>query len=320
MGAKVLVTGGAGFVGSNLCAKLLKAGNNDVYCLDNLSTGNFENIVSLRSKNFHFINDDVKDLSLNDKFDIIYNLACPASPIHYQKDPISTVMTSVWGTYNVLELARKTGAKVIQASTSEVYGDPAIQPQTENYFGNVNPTGIRACYDEGKRVAETLCFDYHRVYSIEVLVARIFNTYGPNMAVDDGRVVSNFVVQALTNQPLTINGDGRQTRSFMYIDDLIDGLMALAEKSTRTVSTPINLGNPCEVGVEQLSKMILSLIPESRSGIAYCDLPQDDPTRRKPDIKKANHLLKWEPKITLEVGLSRTINHFRDRLDEKLNA
>jgi len=312
----ILVTGGTGFIGSNLCAKLL-AENNIIYCLDNLYTSSEGNIVDLKKNpNFHFINHDITQPLPSDlpKIDEIYNLACPASPPAYQKDPIFTWKTSVFGIYNMLEFAQKNGnIPMLQASTSEIYGDPLVHPQIETYFGNVNCTGIRSCYDEGKRAAESICFDFNRQFKTPVRVIRIFNTYGPQMDPYDGRVVSNFIMQALMNLPITIFGDGSQTRSFQYIDDLLDGMQKMMNNTDNFIG-PVNLGNPNEFTVEELAKKILALIPESTSTIEYKDLPGDDPTRRRPDISLAKTKLNWEPTIKLEEGLIKTIAYFRTKL------
>ena len=306
---KILVTGGAGFLGSHLCDRLIEQGH-QVLCLDSLFTGDRKNIEGLaKHPNFTFIKHDVVDPINVDKLDEIYNLACPASPVHYQFNPIHTMKTSVIGALNVLELAKATGAKVFQASTSEVYGDPSVHPQPEEYWGNVNTIGIRSCYDEGKRAAETLFFDYQRVHSVKIKVVRIFNTYGPRMAADDGRVVSNFIVQALKGQDLTIYGDGSQTRSFCYADDLVEGFIRLMNASNEVVG-PINMGNPGEFTMIELAEKVLRLTG-SKSKLIHMPLPQDDPKQRRPDITKAKQLLNWEPTIALEQGLERTIDYFR---------
>ncbi|MFY9136487.1 UDP-glucuronic acid decarboxylase family protein [Zwartia sp.] len=306
---KILVTGGAGFLGSHLCDRLIEQGH-QVICLDSLFTGSQKNIEGLlKHPNFTFIKQDVVDPINIENVDEIYNLACPASPVHYQFDPIHTMKTSVMGALNVLELARKTGAKVFQASTSEVYGDPSVHPQPEEYWGNVNTIGIRSCYDEGKRAAETLFFDYQRVHGVKIKVVRIFNTYGPRMAADDGRVVSNFIVQALKGQGLTVYGDGSQTRSFCYADDLVSGFMRLMNASDEVVG-PINMGNPGEFTMIELAEKVLRLTG-SASKLIHMPLPQDDPKQRRPDITKAKQLLNWEPTIALEQGLERTIAYFR---------
>jgi len=312
---KILVTGGAGFVGSHLCKYFLDSGH-EVICLDDLSTGRKENIAPLLdNKNFEFVNQDItKPLEISKKIGQIFNFACPASPPRYQKDPIQTMKTSILGSLNMLELARKNNARIMQASTSEVYGDPKVHPQPESYWGNVNPIGVRSCYDEGKRAAETLFFDYQRKYGTDIRVVRIFNTYGPNMDPDDGRVVSNFITQALKNEDLTIYGDGMQTRSFQYIDDLVAGIIKMMDNEKNFLG-PVNLGNPDEFTVKELAEKILEMLPESKSKIVYQDLPQDDPKQRKPDISLAKKELTWEPKIRLEEGLKKTIDYFRTVLD-----
>lgn len=304
---KILVTGGAGFLGSHLCERLLNQGHH-VLCVDNYFTGCKKNIEHLLNHhNFDVIRQDVC-LPLYVEVDEIYNLACPASPNHYQADPIQTAKTCFLGMYNILGLAKRTGARVLQASTSEVYGDPSVHPQTEDYWGHVNPIGIRSCYDEGKRIAETLCFDYQREHNIDVRVVRIFNTYGPRMAANDGRVVSNFIVQALAGDSITVYGEGFQTRSFCYVDDLIDGmLLAMAAES---LNGPVNLGNPYEFAVITLARQVVSMT-NSNSKIVHLDLPKDDPKQRKPDIQKAKDLLGWEPKVPLNEGLEKTIEYFR---------
>jgi len=304
---KILVTGGAGFLGSHLCERLVAQGHH-VLCVDNYFTGSKRNIDHLLDyHNFDVIRQDVC-LPLYIEVDEIYNLACPASPNHYQADPIQTAKTCFLGTYNILGLAKRTGARVVHASTSEVYGDPIVHPQNESYWGNVNPIGIRSCYDEGKRVAETLCFDYQRQHDTDVRVMRIFNTYGPRMAANDGRVVSNFVVQAIGGDALTVYGEGEQTRSFCYVDDLIDGMMLLMKADK--VEGPVNLGNPREFTVIELARMVIEMT-QSSSKIVNLDLPKDDPKQRKPDITKAKELLGWEPKVSLEDGLKKTIDYFR---------
>jgi len=307
---KILVTGGAGFIGSHLCKRLLDEGH-EVICVDNLFTGTKSNIYPLlENKRFEFIRHDVT-FPLYVEVDEIYNLACPASPVHYQHDPVQTTKTSVHGTINMLGLAKRIKAKILQASTSEVYGDPEIHPQPESYWGKVNPIGIRSCYDEGKRCAETLFFDYHRQNKLDIRVVRIFNTYGPNMHPNDGRVVSNFIVQALKNEDITIYGDGTQTRSFQYVDDLIEGMIKMMENKENFVG-PVNIGNPVEFTIKELAEKVLELIPESKSKIVYKPLPQDDPKQRKPDISLAKEKLDWEPKIKLEDGLKPTIEYFRN--------
>jgi UDP-glucuronate decarboxylase len=306
---KILVTGGAGFIGSHLCRRLLKDGQ-DVLCLDNFFTGAKDNILDLMdNKKFELLRHDVT-FPLYVEVDQIYNLACPASPIHYQFDPVQTTKTSVHGAINMLGLAKRTKARILQASTSEIYGDPEVHPQVESYWGRVNPIGIRSCYDEGKRCAETLFFDYYRQHKIDIKVVRIFNTYGPNMHPNDGRVVSNFIVQALQNKDITIYGDGTQTRSFQYIDDLIEGMIRMMNTPQKFIG-PVNLGNPVEFTIKELAETILKSIPESKSKIVFRDLPQDDPKQRKPDINLAKKELDWEPKIPLEEGLKKTIEYFR---------
>jgi UDP-glucuronate decarboxylase len=305
--SRVLVTGGAGFVGSHLCRKLLDAGH-EVLCVDNFYTGTRENIAELLvHPRFELMRHDVT-FPLYVEVDEIYNLACPASPIHYQFDPVQTTKTSVIGAINMLGLAKRLKARVLQASTSEVYGDPNVHPQTEDYWGHVNPIGIRSCYDEGKRCAETLFFDYHRQHRLEIKVARIFNTYGPHMHPNDGRVVSNFIMQALNGDPITIYGDGLQTRSFCYVDDLVDGLMRLMD-SPLNVTGPVNLGNPGEFTIRQLAEIIIELTG-SKSRIDARPLPNDDPRQRQPDISQANSALGWRPKTQLRDGLIKTIAYF----------
>ena len=304
---RVLVTGGAGFIGSHLCDRLIESGN-DVICVDNLFTGSKDNIRHLLGNPyFEFIRHDMTQ-PIFIECDQIYNLACPASPKWYQKDPIFTFKTSVYGAMNCLGLAKRTGARVLQASTSEVYGDPHIHPQDESYWGNVNPIGIRSCYDEGKRAAETLFFDYHRKHGVEVKIIRIFNTYGPRMDVGDGRVVSNFIVQALKNEDITIYGDGSQTRSFCYVDDLVEGMIRLMNSEGCT--GPVNIGNPDEHTIKELAEKIISMTG-SESKIVYKPLPSDDPTRRKPTIELARDELGWEPQVKLMDGLQKTIEYFR---------
>ena len=307
MKKRILITGGAGFLGSHLCDRLVAAGH-DVLCVDNYFTGNKANISGLiDAENFELMRHDVT-FPLYVEVDEIFNLACPASPLHYQHDPVQTTKTSVHGAINMLGLAKRTGAKILQASTSEVYGDPQVHPQTEDYWGNVNPIGPRGCYDEGKRCAETLFFDFHRQYGINIRVARIFNTYGPRMHQNDGRVVSNFIVQALKGEPVTIYGDGSQTRSFCYVDDLVSGLIALMEAPDDVVG-PINLGNPSEFTIDELAQQVIS-ITGSSSPLENRALPQDDPMQRCPDIGRARTLLDWQPAIALEDGLRRTIDYF----------
>ena len=305
---KILVTGGAGFIGSHLCRKLLDCGH-EVICVDNYFTGRKSNIVDLLTHPyFELLRHDVT-FPLYLEIDEIYNLACPASPIHYQFDPVQTTKTSVHGAINMLGLAKRTGAKILQASTSEVYGDPEVHPQPESYWGRVNPIGPRSCYDEGKRCAETLFFDYYREHSLRIKVARIFNTYGPNMRPDDGRVVSNFIVQALSNQDMTIYGDGTQTRSFCYVNDLVGGLISLMESSD-DFTGPVNLGNPAEFTMLDLAEKVIQLTG-SANRLIFRPLPQDDPRQRQPDISLAKKELGWSPKITLDVGLPKTIEYFR---------
>ena len=308
---RTLVTGGAGFLGSHLCERLLARGE-DVLCVDNYYTGTRDNIAHLLDHpHFELMRHDVT-FPLFVEVDQIYNLACPASPIHYQRDPVQTIKTSVHGAINMLGLAKRTKAKILQASTSEVYGDPQIHPQTEDYWGHVNPIGPRSCYDEGKRAAETLFFDYHRQHRVRIKVARIFNTYGPRMHPDDGRVVSTFVVQALRGEPITVFGDGSQTRSFCYVDDLVDGLMRLMDTAD-DVTGPVNLGNPVEFTMLELAQRVMALTG-SRSEIVFRPLPQDDPRQRQPDIARARALLDWEPTVPLADGLERTVAYFREEL------
>ncbi len=305
---RVLVTGGAGFLGSHLCEKLLNEGN-DVICLDNFFTGQKENIAHLMdSPYFEVVRHDVT-FPYYIEVDRIFNLACPASPPHYQYDPVQTTKTSVHGAINMLGLAKRTSARILQASTSEVYGDPAIHPQVESYWGNVNTIGIRSCYDEGKRCAETLFFDYHRQNGLEIKVIRIFNTYGPRMHPNDGRVVSNFIMQALRGNDITIFGDGLQTRSFCYVDDLIDGMMRMMN-SEKDFLGPVNIGNPGEFTMLELAELVLKIVG-GHSKIIFQPLPQDDPKKRKPDITLAKEKLQWEPKVSLEDGLKETISYFR---------
>ena len=307
MNDTILVTGGAGFLGSHLCDRLIALGR-DVLCIDNLFTGNKNNIRHLiGSDHFEFLRHDVT-FPLYVEVKQIYNLACPASPVHYQHDPVQTTKTSVHGAINMLGLAKRLRARIFQASTSEVYGDPAVHPQTEDYWGHVNPIGIRSCYDEGKRCAETLFFDYHRQHRLDIKVMRIFNTYGPRMHPNDGRVVSNFIVQALTNQPMTIYGDGSQTRSFCYVDDLIDGAIRMMASPEDCIG-PVNLGNPVEYRIADLAEQIRRLTG-SKSKIVFKSLPSDDPKQRRPDIGLAQKLLGWEPKVPLETGLKKTIAYF----------
>lgn len=308
---RILVTGGAGFLGSHLCDRLVKSGA-DVICVDNFFTGSKRNVQHLHNlPNFELMRHDVT-FPLYLEVDKIFNLACPASPIHYQYDPVQTTKTSVHGAINMLGLAKRVKARILQASTSEVYGDPEVHPQREDYWGHVNPIGIRSCYDEGKRCAETLFFDYWRQYKVEAKVIRIFNTYGPRMHPNDGRVVSNFIVQALRGDPITLYGDGRQTRSFCYVDDLLDGMQAMMDSDKDFVG-PVNLGNPIEVTMIELAERILA-ITESKSRLEFRPLPQDDPRQRKPDIDLAREKLKWQPKVSLNDGLKETVAYFKQVL------
>jgi UDP-glucuronate decarboxylase len=310
---RILVTGGAGFLGSHLCERLLRGGD-DVLCVDNYFTGRKDNIAHLISNpHFELLRHDVT-FPLYVEVDEIYNLACPASPVHYQFDPVQTTKTSVIGAINMLGLAKRVGAKILQASTSEVYGDPTVHPQTEDYRGNVNPLGPRACYDEGKRCAETLFFDYHRQHRVQIKVIRIFNTYGPRMHPNDGRVVSNFIVQALQGEDITLYGDGMQTRAFCYVDDLIEGMIRLMATGPE-VTGPVNVGNPHEIPVRELAERVISQTG-SKSRIVHRPLPQDDPLQRCPDITLARSLLGWEPKVDLEIGLGRTAAYFQGVLDQ----
>ncbi|GJE18449.1 UDP-glucuronic acid decarboxylase family protein [Methylobacterium marchantiae] len=307
MNKRVLVTGGAGFIGSHLCARLLKE-KNDVLCVDNFFTGSRSNVSDLvGNPSFELLRHDVT-FPLYVEVDEIYNLACPASPIHYQRDPVQTTKTSVVGAINMLGLAKRLRVRILQTSTSEVYGDPDVHPQPEDYRGRVNITGPRACYDEGKRCAETLFFDYQRQHRLPIRVARIFNTYGPRMHPNDGRVVSNFIIQALTGEPITLYGDGQQTRSFCYVDDQVDGLVRLMGVD-QDIPVPVNIGNPTEITIAELAHRIVAMC-HSRSVISYRPLPQDDPTQRCPDISRARDLLHWKPKVDLEDGLRRTIAYF----------
>ncbi|MEM7467651.1 MAG: UDP-glucuronic acid decarboxylase family protein [Pseudomonadota bacterium] len=313
---RVMVTGGAGFIGAHFIGRLLEQGH-EVLCVDNLFTGTKRNIDEFHSNPlFEFMRHDIT-FPLYVEVDEIYNLACPASPVHYQHDPVQTTKTSVHGAINILGLAKRLKCKVLQASTSEVYGDPSVHPQTEEYWGNVNPIGPRSCYDEGKRCAETLFFDYHRQHDLEIKVARIFNTYGPKMHHADGRVVSNFIVQALSGKDITIYGEGTQTRSFCYVDDLVEGLIDLMETGA-AVTGPINLGNPVEFSIKELGEKVVQMT-SSDAKMVFEDLPQDDPLQRKPDIAKAKELLNWQPKVELDVGLALTIDYFEKRLRE-MNA
>ena len=313
MNKKILLTGGAGFLGSHLCERLLKEGN-EVICVDNFYTGSKENIAHLLGNPyFEVIRHDVT-FPLYLEVDHIYNLACPASPVHYQHDPVQTTKTSVHGAINMLGLAKRLNARILQASTSEVYGDPEVHPQVESYWGKVNPIGIRSCYDEGKRCAETLFFDYHRQHNLDIKVVRIFNTYGPRMHPNDGRVVSNFIVQALKGEDITIYGDGSQTRSFCYVDDLIEAMLRMM-KTPRGFTGPVNIGNPFEFTMLELAEKVIALTG-SQSKLVFCSLPSDDPRQRQPDISLAGKELGWEPKINLEDGLKSTIAYFRNKLKE----
>ena len=308
----ILITGGAGFLGSHLSKKLLEK-KYHVICVDNFYSSNISNISNfLDNSNYKFYEQDICNLNIDDKIDIIYNLACPASPIHYQADPVKTIQTNVIGSYNVLELARKYKAKIFQASTSEIYGDPKISPQNESYWGNVNPVGIRSCYDEGKRAAETLFFDYNRQYSLNIKVCRIFNTYGPNMALNDGRVISNFIIQALKNEDITIYGDGNQTRSFCYVDDLIEGIINLMDLE-ENFTGPMNLGTDNELSVNNIAKTIIDL-SNSNSRIKYLDAVSDDPMQRKPDLALAYQKINWNPKIDINTGILETIKYFKEQI------
>ena len=313
MSMNILVTGGADFIGSHLCKRLYKEGHK-VFCLDNLQTGRLKNISELYGKDrFHFIEQDViKPLDLS--VDQIYNLACPASPLHYQENPLHTIRTNYYGAENMLELAKREHAVILQASTSEVYGNPLVSPQEEIYWGNVNPIGPRACYDEGKRIAETLFFNYHRQYGVRIRVARLFNTYGPGMSTGDGRVVSNFITNALRGENLTLYGDGSQTRSFCFVDDTVEGLIRLMNHMDDELIGPINIGNPSERTVRDLSNHILQLTG-SASGVTFLPLPVDDPVRRKPDISMAEKILDWHPQVDIDDGLKMTIEYFRSELE-----
>lgn len=316
MRKSVLITGGAGFIGSHLCERLLKEGH-EIICADNFYTGNKENILHLLSNPFfEFIRHDIT-LPLHIEADQIYNLACPASPIHYQRDPVQTTKTNVHGAINMLDLAKRLDARILQASTSEVYGDPNVHPQTEDYWGNVNPIGPRACYDEGKRCAETLFFDYHRQHQLDIKVIRIFNTYGPRMHPSDGRVVSNFITQALMGKDITIYGNGEQTRSFCYVDDLVEGMIRMMN-TERDLTGPINLGNPVESTILELAQEVLDLV-NSKSKLVNKPLPENDPKRRKPNISQAKeHLDGWEPKVALRDGLLKTVEYFEGMLEAGL--
>lgn len=313
MAKKILVTGGAGFIGSHLCDKLVSEGNY-VICLDNFFTGSKANIAHLLNKpNFELVEHDIIN-PYDREVDEIYNLACPASPPHYQYDPVRTVRTSVLGIINTLELAKKYNAKILQASTSEIYGDPQVHPQVETYWGNVNPIGLRSCYDEGKRCAETLMMDYHRQYGVNIRIIRIFNTYGPNMALNDGRVVSNFIIQALKNEDITIYGAGSQTRSFCYVSDLVSGMIKMMDNPQSFIG-PVNLGNPSERTILDLAQLVIELIG-SKSKIIFKELPSDDPTQRKPDITLAKKELNWAPEVDIKIGLEKTIKYFANRIKE----
>ncbi len=306
----ILITGGAGFIGSHLCKRLLNEGNK-IICLDNLFTGSENNISNLiNNSDFEFVNHDIIKPYYREEIDEIYNLACPASPIHYQINPIKTIKTCTIGVINMLGLAKKNNAKILQASTSEVYGDPDVHPQTEKYNGNVNILGYRSCYDEGKRCSETLFMDYYREHDLNIKIVRIFNTYGPNMAINDGRVVSNFINQAINNKEITVNGEGSQTRSFQYIDDLIDGMIKMMETEKSFIG-PVNLGNPNEISMNELVSKVLKLT-QSKSRLVFMDLPEDDPKRRKPDISLAIKKLNWNPGCDLDEGLINTIKYFKE--------
>ena len=307
-GEKILITGGAGFIGSHLCKKLLSK-ENKIFCLDNFYTGSRQNIKPfLNNPNFQLLEKDIIE-KFEIEADYIFNLACPASPPHYQKDSIKTMKTSILGIYNLLDIVEKNNARLLQASTSEIYGSPLENPQKESYWGNVNPIGVRSCYDEGKRCAETILVDFYRQKKSDIKIVRIFNTYGPNMAINDGRVISNFIVQALKNENITVYGDGKQTRSFCYIDDLVEGLIKMMESNN--FIGPVNIGNPNEMTVLELAELIISLT-NSKSKIVHQELPQDDPTNRKPDISLAKLKLKWEPKVDIIEGLEKTIRYFKE--------
>ncbi len=312
---RIIVTGGAGFIGSHLCENLLSGGN-EVVCVDNFFTGSKENIKNLKKdKNFRVIKHDISEPFKRGKVDEIYNLACPASPIHYVKDPIETIRTNVLGMANMLDYAKKYDAKILQASTSEVYGDPKVHPQKEDYWGHVNPIGPRSCYDEGKRCAETLCYDYRQKYGLNTKIVRIFNTYGPKMQFNDGRALPNFIKQGLKNENLTVAGEGKQTRSLMYVDDLVEGLVKMMELDS--YFGPVNLGNPDhEITMKELAKKVIKLTG-SKSKIDHYDLPKDDPVKRKPDITRAKEKLNWQPKIDLEEGIKKTVEDFKQRLNIK---
>ena len=314
----ILITGGAGFIGSNLCARLLKDPKNKIICIDNLYTGKIRNIKPLMDNpNFRFINHDITEpIDILEKIDMIYNLACPASPPYYQKEPFLTINTCFHGITNMLNLAKKNNCKLLQASTSEIYGNPLEHPQKETYWGNVHTTGVRSCYDEGKRAAESLCYIYWTKYDLDIKIIRIFNTYGPNMDKDDGRVVTNFINQALYNKNITIYGDGNQTRSFQYVDDLLEGMIKVMN-TDKSFHGPVNLGNPNEFTVKQLANLVVFLIKDTKSKVVYEDLPQDDPVKRKPDITLAKKTLNWEPKVQLREGLIKTIEYFKQLKDEE---
>jgi len=312
---QILVTGGAGFIGSHLCERLLNEGNK-VICLDNFSTGSKDNVQHLlKNKNFELVEHDITEKFFAE-VEQIYNLACPASPVHYQYNPVKTIKTSVLGIINMLELAKKCNARILQASTSEVYGDPKVHPQTENYWGNVNPIGLRSCYDEGKRCAETLIMDYHRYYGVDVRIVRIFNTYGPKMDKNDGRVVSNFIVQALKNEDITVYGDGLQTRSFCYVDDLVDGIIKLMNSSC---IGPVNIGNDSERTILDFAKMIIEMTG-AKSKIIYKELPSDDPMQRKPDLTLAKQKLNWQPTTDIKVGIEKTIEYFIKKINTNTSS
>lgn len=311
---RILVTGGAGFIGSHLCERLLREGN-EVICLDNFFTGRRENVYHLLDdKHFELIRHDVTEPILLE-IDQIYNLACPASPIHYQYNPVKTVKTSVLGMINMLGLAKRVKARILQASTSEVYGDPLVHPQPEEYFGNVNCIGFRSCYDEGKRVAETLMMDYHRQNNVDTRIVRIFNTYGPRMHPNDGRVVSNFIVQALRGEDLTIYGDGSQTRSFCYVDDLVEGIIRLMNAEAENIHLPVNIGNPGELTMNELAEQVTRAVGAANVEIKHLPLPQDDPKQRQPNIEKAEELLDWKPTVPLAEGLEKTVAYFRKEIN-----